>query len=334
MASMKPAALPAADPAQVAALRAFNRFYTRRIGVVREQPFGAGWSLAHTRVLWELAQHGGPNAGAEEGVSAAALARALDLDPGYLSRLLKPLKTRRLVGSRRSAQDARQQLLSLTAAGRRAFAPLDARSQQEAATLLAGLGPVQAPRLLQAMATIEQLLGDARGAAHAPCLLRPHAPGDIGWIIGRHGALYAQEYGLDARFEALVARIAAQFLERLDAKREACWLAERDGHRVGCVMLVQARHDEVGEVEPGVAQLRLLLVEPAARGLGLGERLVQECERFARRAGYARIRLWTQKELDAARHIYARQGYQVVGTERHRQFGRPQVAEVWEKALA
>jgi GNAT superfamily N-acetyltransferase len=166
-----------------------------------------------------------------------------------------------------------------------------------------------------------------------PFRLRNHGPGDIGWIIGRHGALYAQEFGWDASFEALVARIAADFLDRFDAQREACWIAEHDGHRVGCVMLVQARDDESGEPEPGVAQLRLLLVDPRARGRHIGDRLVAECEAFARRAGYQRLRLWTQSMLTAARSIYARQGYGLVGTEPHHSFGHALVGEIWEKPL-
>lgn len=317
------AAAPPAD--RVAALREFNRFYTRRIGVLQDEAARPGLSLAETRVLWELAHLRG-------GVSAATLARELDLDPGYLSRLLKGMRQRRLVSGRPAPGDARQQLLALSAAGRRAFAPLDAAAQARMTALLAGLAEPAQQRLLQAAATIEALLG-ARAAPAGTLLLRPHGPGDIGWVVSRHGALYAQEYGLDLRFEALVARIAAQFIERFDARREACWIAERDGVNVGCVFLVQAREGDFGDVQPGVAQLRMLLVEPAARGLGLGARLVDECLRLARRAGYHTIRLWTQRELAAARAIYAARGWRKVGSQRHRQFGTPQVAEVWELAL-
>jgi GNAT superfamily N-acetyltransferase len=181
------------------------------------------------------------------------------------------------------------------------------------------------------MTTSQPQPGDA--ALQQPCRLRAHGPGDIGWLIGRHGALYAQEFGWDSSFEALVARIAADFLDRFDAQREACWIAERDGHRVGCVMLVQARDDERGEPEPGVAQLRLLLVDPRARGLRIGDRLVAECEAFARRAGYQRLRLWTQSMLLAARAIYARQAYVLVGTQPHHSFGHSLVGEIWEKPL-
>jgi DNA-binding MarR family transcriptional regulator/GNAT superfamily N-acetyltransferase len=324
---------PAPSADRIAALRGFNRFYTRRIGVLHERLLGTGFGLAESRVLWELAHlpAGSP------GLSAAALAREMALDPGYLSRLLKGMKARKLLRTQASPGDARQQLLSLTAAGRRAFAPLDTRSQAQMGELLAPLPDADQRRLLQALQTIEGLLGE-RPAERAPYLLRAHRPGDIGWLISRHGAIYADEYQWDLRFEALVARIAAQFLERFDAKREACWIAERplaggQGENIGCVVLVQARHDDVGEPEPGVAQLRLLLVEPSARGMGVGARLVAECERFARQAGYRRIRLWTQSNLTAARAIYAKAGYRLTGSEPHHSFGHDLVAEVWERDL-
>lgn len=325
------AAAPLAD--RVAALRAFNRFYTRRIGVLHERLLGTGFGLAESRVLWELAHL--PTGAA--GVSAAALARTMDLDPGYLSRLLKAMKARKLLRSQPAADDARQQLLSLSAAGRRAFAPLDVRSQAQMAELLAALPDAGQQRLIDAMQTIETLLGE-RPADRPPYLLRAHRPGDIGWVIARHGALYAAEYHWDMTFETLVARIAAQFIERFDARREACWIAERPGpagggQNVGCVFLVQARQDDVGDPEPGVAQLRLLLVEPSARGMGVGARLVAECERFARVAGYQRIRLWTQSNLQAARAIYQRAGYRLIGTEPHHSFGHDLVGEVWEMSL-
>jgi DNA-binding MarR family transcriptional regulator/GNAT superfamily N-acetyltransferase len=311
------------DP-QVAALRAFNRFYTRRIGVLDEKLYGSGFTLPRSRVLWELAHH--------EGLTATELARLLDLDPGYLSRLLAGLKERRLIRARRSPIDARQSLLSLSAAGRRAFAPIDAHSQAQTAALLAPLGEPGRRQLLQAARTIEQLLGAPR-TGDAAVLLRPHRAGDIGWVISRHGAIYAQEYGWNLDFEGLVAQIAGQFLLRFDAAREACWIAERDGLPLGCVFLVQARDEATGEPEPGTAQLRLLIVEPAARGLGLGARLVTECERFARQAGYARIRLWTQSVLGAARAIYQKAGYRLMATEPHHSFGADLVGENWELTL-
>jgi DNA-binding MarR family transcriptional regulator/GNAT superfamily N-acetyltransferase len=309
---------------QAAALRAFNRFYTRRIGVLDERLYGSNFTLPQTRVLWELAHH--------DGLSAAELARSLDLDPGYLSRLLATLKQRRLLRAQRSPLDARQSLLSLSAAGRRAFAPIDAHSQAQTATLLAALDEPGRRRLLQATRTIESLLG-APSAGQSAVLLRPHRPGDIGWVVSRHGAIYAQEYDWSMAFEGLVAQIAGRFLERFDAAREACWIAERDGQNLGSVVLVQARDEQTDKPEHGVAQLRLLLVEPSARGLGLGARLVAECERFARRADYRRIRLWTQANLLAARSIYRKAGYQLIGTEPHHSFGADLVGEIWELAL-
>lgn len=308
---------------QITALRAFNRFYTRRIGVLGERLLASNFSLGESRLLYELAH--------APGLTAAALARDLDLDAGYLSRLLAGLRERGLVKAQRAPHDGRQTLLSLTAAGRRAFAPVDKRSHEHMAALLAPLTAAQQQELLAAAARIEGLLG---GQATAPVQLRPHRPGDIGWVIARHGALYAQEYGWDLRFEALVARIAADFVDRFDAAKEACWIAERDAVPLGCVFLVQARDEDSGAVEPGVAQLRLLLLEPAARGLGLGKRLVDECERFARAAGYRRIRLWTNSVLSAARGIYTKAGYRLVASETHENFGQTLVGEIWELDLA
>jgi DNA-binding MarR family transcriptional regulator/GNAT superfamily N-acetyltransferase len=313
---------PAAQAA--AALRAFNRFYTRRIGVLDERLYGTPFTLPQTRVLWELAHH--------EGITATELARALDLDAGYLSRLLASLKAKRLVRARRSPIDARQSMLTLTAAGRRAYAPMNDHSQAQMTALLASLDEPSRRRLLQATGTIESLLGPQQ-RDQAPYLLRPLQPGDLGWVVARHGAVYAHEYGWDLTFEGLVAVIAGHFVERFDAKREACWIAERDGQNVGCVFLVQARDDKTGKPERGVAQLRLLLVEPGARGLGIGARLVAECERFARRAGYRRIKLWTQSTLLAARAIYAKAGYQLVASEPHHSFGADLVGEVWQLEL-
>ncbi|HEY6353083.1 MAG TPA: helix-turn-helix domain-containing GNAT family N-acetyltransferase [Burkholderiaceae bacterium] len=310
--------------AHVAALRAFNRFYTRRIGVLDERLYGTPFTLPQTRLLWELAHH--------DGITASELTRLLDLDAGYLSRLLATLKSKRLVRAQRSPADARQSVLTLTAAGRRAFAPMDAHSQAQVGALLAALDEPSQRRLLQATGTIESLLGAPR-SDRAPYLLRAPRPGDIGWVVARHGAIYAHEYGWDLTFEGLVASIAGRFVERLDAKREACWIAERDGQNVGCIFLVQARDEKTDKPDRGVAQLRLLLVEPSARGLGVGARLVAECERFARQAGYRRIKLWTQSILLAARAIYAKAGYRLVGTEPHHSFGADLVGEVWELAL-
>ena len=310
-----------------AAVRRFNRFYTRRIGVLQEGLADTRFSLAESRLLWELAHR--------DRTTAAELARDLDLDPGYLSRLLRGLKDGKLIRSVRSEDDARHLHLSLSAAGKRAFAPLDRQSEEGVAALLQPLAEAERLELLAAMRTIERLLDGGRaGAAAAPWLLRPPHSGDIGWVVGRHGALYASEYAWDWRFEALVARIAADFVDRFDPAREACWIAERDGRNVGCVFLVQARDESPQQqVLEGTAQLRMLLVEPTARGLGIGARLVDECERFARARGYRRIVLWTNSILVAARAIYRRAGYVLTASEPHQSFGHALVGETWELTL-
>jgi DNA-binding MarR family transcriptional regulator/GNAT superfamily N-acetyltransferase len=319
--------MPDADaslPARIEAVRAFNRFYTRRIGVLHEGLLQSKFSLTETRLLWEFAHN--------ESTTASALARELELDAGYLSRLLRGLRERGLIRSVRSKEDARHVQLSLSAAGKRAFAPLDARSRDEVGTMLAALNEAQQQRLLQSMTAIGQLLDRAPRRA-SPYLLRAHRAGDMGWVVSRHGALYAQEYGWNTDFEALVARIAADFIERFDADHEACWIAERDGTNVGSVFLVQACDEATHAPLPGVAQLRMLLVEPAARGFGLGERLVTECERFAREKGYERIVLWTNANLAAARGIYRKAGYVLTRSEAHHSFGHDLVGETWELPL-
>ncbi len=319
---------------RVQAVRRFNRFYTRRIGVLKERLQDSDFTLTQSRLLWELA-HQPADA---PGPTATELARRLDLDAGYLSRLLRDLEARGLLQRTRAPADARQAHLSLSEAGRQAYAPLDAGTQQAVAALLQPLTDAQQQRLLQALAEVERLLGDpaadtgARTAA-PPWLLRPHGPGDIGWMISRHGALYAREHGYTVQFEAAVAHIAADLIDRFDARREACWIAERDGVNVGCVALLQARDAATQAPLPGIAQLRLLLVEPAARGLGIGERLVAECSRFAAEAGYRTIRLWPQSHLDAARTLYARAGYRLVASEPHHSFGHELVGETWERDL-
>jgi DNA-binding MarR family transcriptional regulator/predicted N-acetyltransferase YhbS len=310
-----------------AAVRRFNRFYTRRIGVLQEGLAETRFSLAESRLLWEFAHR--------DRTTAAELARDLGLDPGYLSRLLRGLKEGKLIKSVRSEDDARHLHLSLSVAGKRAFAPLDRHSEEGVAALLAPLGEADRTKLLAAMRTIEQLLDSERAAAPPPpWLLRSPHNGDIGWVVGRHGALYAREYGWDWRFEALVARIAADFVDRFDPAREACWIAEQGGSNVGCVFLVQARDESAKQaMVDGTAQLRMLLVEPTARGLGIGARLVDECERFARARGYRRIVLWTNSVLTAARAIYQRAGYLLTRSEPHESFGHELVGETWELAL-
>ncbi|HZT55715.1 MAG TPA: helix-turn-helix domain-containing GNAT family N-acetyltransferase [Burkholderiaceae bacterium] len=310
---------------RIEAIRRFNRFYTRRIGVLHEGLLDSAFTLTESRLLWELAH--------ADGLTATQLARTLELDAGYLSRLLTGLKERGLIQGTRSADDARQQHLALTPAGRRAFAPLDARSRADVSALLASLDAPQQQELLASMSTIERLLGAAPAARAEPYTLRPHRAGDIGWVVSRHGALYAAEYGWDMRFEALVARIAADFIDRFNARREACWIAERGGERIGSIFLMQARDEATQAPLDGIAQLRLLLIEPSARGLGLGKRLVDACTRFARQAGYRKIMLWTNANLLAARGIYAKAGYALTHTEQHRSFGHALVGEIWELEL-
>jgi DNA-binding MarR family transcriptional regulator/N-acetylglutamate synthase-like GNAT family acetyltransferase len=298
------------------AVRRFNRFYTRQIGVLQEGLLDSPFSLAEARVLYELSHREQP--------TAAELCDDLGLDAGYLSRILRGFERRKVIARRRSTTDGRRNLLALTADGRTAFALLDRSARDQIALMLGGLPEGGRGHLLEAMRTIETVLG-AAPAPQASYLLRPHQPGDLGWIVHRHGVLYAEEYRFDAQFEALVAEIVAQFARHHDARREHCWIAERDGAPVGSVVLVQ-QSDEV-------AKLRLLLVEPKARGLGIGARLVEECARFARRAGYRRITLWTNSVLHAARHIYEQAGYRLVHQEAHHSFGHDLIGETWELAL-
>ena len=304
------------------ALRAFNRFYTGRIGVLGAGLPDSRFSLTESRLLWELAHR--------PGLSASDLARELGLDAGYLSRLLTGLRAQGLVRAQRSPQDGRQWRLTLSAAGRRAFAPLDQASQSQAMTLLQPLSGPQQQELLYATQRVRQLLSSE---APAPPTLRSLQPGELGWVVARHGALYTTEFGWDQRFEALVARIAADFVDRFDAGREAGWIAEWQGLPMGCVFLVQARDDTTGVPIAGVAQLRMLLVEPAARGRGIGKLLVDACHRFAADAGYRRVRLWTNSLLLAARALYTQSGYRLISSETHHRFGHALVGEVWEKEL-
>jgi DNA-binding MarR family transcriptional regulator/N-acetylglutamate synthase-like GNAT family acetyltransferase len=302
---------------RVGAVRRFNRFYTRKIGVLREGAYRSPFSLTQVRVLYELAHRDRP--------TATELGRELGLDAGYLSRILRGFERRGLVVKTRSPADGRRSHLALSAHGKRAFAPLDARSHDEVAAMLAGLSGTEQGRIVGAMHTIQELLGERDRRPLSPYVLRAPQPGDLGWVVHRHGALYAREYGYDDEFEGLVAQIVARFVQRYDAKRERCWIAERDGENIGCVFLVKK--------SPTVAQLRLLLVEPAARGSGLGTRLVGECVRFARQAGYQKLVLWTQSELAAARRLYEAAGFRLTSSERHYSFGKSLVAEVWELVL-
>ncbi|HET7062958.1 MAG TPA: bifunctional helix-turn-helix transcriptional regulator/GNAT family N-acetyltransferase [Rudaea sp.] len=300
-----------------AQLRAFNRFHTGRIGVLNERMLDSRLSLAQVRVLYELS--------ARNGVLASQLARELGLDPGYVSRLLAGFRRKRWITTAPASADKRRRPIVLTKAGRAAFEPLDRRSQTEAEAMLAPLDSSRRRRLGEALRTVRELLGDSSLAA-GPVVLRSHRPGDIGMVAQRHGELYAQEYGWDERFEALVAGILARFIENFKAERERCWIAERDGQFLGCVFVVEKDAD--------TAQLRMLLVEPAARGLGLGKQLVAECVRFARSKRYRRMVLWTNSVLDAARHVYESFGFRLVEQGKHSAFGKDLVEQTWELDLA
>jgi DNA-binding MarR family transcriptional regulator/N-acetylglutamate synthase-like GNAT family acetyltransferase len=301
---------------QIDAIRRFSRFYTSRIGLLHEGLLGSPLSLAEGRIVYEL--------GCRGSATAAALSAELGLDPGYLSRLLRGFEERALIEKTASGADGRQRILSLTPSGRALFDAIDARSAEEIGALLARLTPAEQTRLCAALRTAETLLG-APAPAASPLVLRPPRPGDIGWVVHRHGALYAAEYGWDETFEAVVAEIAAGFVRTADPKRERCWIAERDDAILGSVFLV--RHSEE------VAKLRLLYVEPAARGAGLGRLLVRECLRFAGGVGYRRITLWTNDVLVAARAIYRSEGFRLVVSEPHHSFGKDLVSETWEREL-
>jgi DNA-binding MarR family transcriptional regulator/GNAT superfamily N-acetyltransferase len=302
--------------ARIDAVRSFNRFFTRRIGVLREGLLHTPYSLTEARVLFEIASR--------EQATASDFSRDLGLDPGYLSRILSGLERRGLITRAPSETDARRRILSLTSEGWETFSVLDARSREEIAELLGGLCKEEQRRLLGAMRTIESVL-DRRLKFSEPFFVRTHEPGDMGWVVGRHGELYFREYGWDERFEALVARIAADFIDGYDPAWERCWIAEMEGERVGCVFCVRE--------SDSVAKLRLLLVEPGARGLGLGGRLVEECVRFARSRGYETLTLWTNSVLDVARRIYEEQGFRLVEEEEHHSFGKNLVGQNWEREL-
>jgi DNA-binding MarR family transcriptional regulator/GNAT superfamily N-acetyltransferase len=300
---------------QVSAVRAFNRFYTRKLGVLDQQLLKSPFSLSEARVLYELANRDDP--------AAKEIGIELGLDPGYLSRIIQKFDDDGLITRKPLASDRRQYRLGLTAKGRQAFAKVDRSSHDDVAGMLAALPRGDGKRLVAAMAEIQRLLGTSRHSS--PAILRAPRPGDMGWVVQSHGALYASEYGFNASFEALVAEIAAKFLASFDASRERCWIAEIDGVQVGSVFLVRQSDD--------VAKLRLLLVDPAGRGHGLGRRLVAECIAFAKACGYRRITLWTQSILLAARKIYQDAGFELVASEPHRGFGQTLIGETWEREL-
>jgi DNA-binding MarR family transcriptional regulator/N-acetylglutamate synthase-like GNAT family acetyltransferase len=336
--------LPAPNPDDaVQAMRRFNRFYTRQIGVLQEHLLHSQFSLTEVRVLYELAHR--------EGVTAVELREELGLDRGYLSRMLQNFETHRWIKTATSSADRRRILLSLTSKGRKVFNPLDRRSSEEVAAMINRISAAQQDRLFRAMREIQTILNpdesristsqekiltaeiaeesprtQRKSSPNATYTLRPPRPGDMGWVVQRHGELYWQEYRYDERFEALVAEIVAEFIQNFDPKRERCWIAEKDGERAGAIFLVKKSKT--------VAKLRLLLVEPWARGLGIGRRLVSECVSFARDAGYKKILLWTQSELHAARHLYEQAGFKRIAQKPHQSWGRKDlVAETWELNL-
>ena len=301
---------------QVSAIRAFNRFYTRKIGVV-DGMASSPFSLAEARVLYELAHR--------EKLTATDIRKKIGLDAGYMSRILRDFERQKLVTREQSKTDERQRFLSLTAKGRRVFAPLDERSNRDVAAMLEAVPARERNQLVEAVDTVRRLLGDKTELTRTPYLLRMHQPGDMGWIVYRQAILYSEEYGWDGTYEALAAEIVASFIKNYDPKWERAWIAEKDGERVGAVFVAKASDE--------IAKLRLLHVEPEVRGLGIGKRLVEECVRFARQAGYQKMTLWTQSNLHAARHIYRTAGFQVVSEEKHHSFGKDLTAETWELNL-
>jgi DNA-binding MarR family transcriptional regulator/GNAT superfamily N-acetyltransferase len=301
---------------QIAAVRAFNRFYTHQLGLLDESLLQSGFSLTEGRLLYELAQR--------DRVTAAELGRQLGLDAGYMSRLLSKFEARGWVERTTSPSDARQVLLTLTAKGRETFAPLERGTYDQITAMLEPLPRPERERLVGAMQQVHRLLGGLP-EPKVPYILRDPRPGDLGFIVHRHGLVYHQEHGWDASFEALVAEIVAQFAKSFDPKRERCWVAEREGEVVGSVFLVRASDE--------LAKLRLLYVEPSARGLGIGARLVEECIRFARASGYTKMTLWTNDVLVSARRIYQAAGFRLTSEERHHSFGKDLVGQTWDLAL-
>jgi DNA-binding MarR family transcriptional regulator/GNAT superfamily N-acetyltransferase len=302
----------------VAAVRGFNRFYTTQIGILDRGYLHSPFSLAEARVLYELANRDQPP-------TATDLSRDLRIDAGYLSRILRGFGKRGLVRQETSSEDGRRSHLSLTAKGRKSFAQLDRRSNSEVRALVHQLPAARRRHVVDSMRTIQTAFGQEPPLDKKSFTIRTHRPGDMGWVIHRHGALYAREYGWDERFEALVARICADFIDHFDPKRERCWVAERDGEILGSIFCVKKSKT--------VAKLRLLLVEPSARGLGVGSRLVDECIRFARAKGYKKLTLWTQNNLHAARHIYQRAGFTLTSEEKHFSFGKHLLAQNWDLSL-
>lgn len=314
--------MPAAPQARIEAVRRFNRFYTREVGLLRKTFLDTPWTLGEMRVLFEIT--------CGDGVTASDIGKALDLDAAYLSRLLGNFEKEGLISRVRSKDDARQSHLKMTAKGKAAFLAADKRQADKTAAMLGRLKPQDQARLVEAMTTIVTLLGGAEPERKPAVRLRDPAPGDYGWIVARNAELYAEEYGWRGEFEGVCAKIVADFVETFDPKLEKCWIAEAGGERVGCVMLAR---DNPKAKKADVSRIRLLLLDPKARGMGLGARLVDECVKFSRAKGYKRITLWTHKELTAARAIYAKAGFTKTGEETHDDFGRPATSEYWDMEL-
>jgi DNA-binding MarR family transcriptional regulator/GNAT superfamily N-acetyltransferase len=309
--------MPPVDPAAVKAIRQFNRFYTSRIGAL-DPYLGSPMSLTDVRVLYELAHR--------ETAVASEIGRDLGLDAGYMSRILRRFETEGWLTREPHPRDARQSVLRLTGSGHAAFAPLQQKSREEAAALLATLAPAQREQLVQAMGTMQSLLDpEAPPARPQAAVLRDPAPGDIGWVVQQHGEIYAREYGWNSQFEALVAGIASEFLLKFQPEWERCWIAELNGERVGAIFVVRK--------SATVAQLRMLILASGARGLGLGGKLVDECIAFARLKGYKKMVLWTNSCLLAARGIYAKRGFKLMESQPHEGYGKSLVGETWELKL-
>ena len=301
---------------RIASIRRFNRFFTRKLGVLREGLLHSPYSLSESRIIYEIANR--------DNLIAAELSKELGLDAGYLSRILDRLEQQGLIQKVHSELDARQRFLQLTKEGEKAFKLLDDRSREEISEMLSRLSEQDQEQLLQAMHTVQQVLGEELKYSE-PYVLRQHEPGDMGWVIHMHGRQYAEEYGWDEHFEALVAQICSDFINNYDPNKERCWIAEMDGQIVGSVFVVKESEE--------FAKLRLLLVDPKARGLGLGTRLVDECIRFARRKGYKSLVLWTNSVLESARNIYRNAGFKLVAEEPHHSYGHDLVGETWELSL-
>jgi DNA-binding MarR family transcriptional regulator/GNAT superfamily N-acetyltransferase len=305
------------DPQHVAAVRRFNRFYTQHLGVLQDGWLDSPFSLSEARVLYEIKQR--------DRATASDIGRDIGLDAGYLSRILRRFHKSGLIGKEVSPDDARQSFLTITARGRKAFAPLETRTMRQVGAVLGRLDKPQQDHLVAAMLAVETMIAPS-ATAESRINLRQPRPGDLGWVVARHAELYLREYGWAENFEGVCAQIVADFANKYDPKRECCWIAEMDGRNVGSVFLVKETDT--------IARLRLLLVDPAARGHGLGTRLTGECIRFARKAGYRGITLWTHEVLTAARHTYERAGFRLTSSEKRRSFGQDVVSEHWDMAFS